>query len=227
MRSGRRGLVSGVTRVAGQAWCRRGVVAAAVVERIPLALQEPPQWAQEYQAFAEPIREQHKQAVFEEFANPEAFQQAPTSNEATLASFEPASIATENDTLDGIHSINRRLDMIVFLLRKHNDGSWGFPRTKVDISSGETVRTAAERALSESFNAGESSELELETYTIGNAPACHLEHESSGEDATFYVRIAHVDGDPESAGSQRAWIAKDELHLFLGERENDLMQRAL
>lgn len=215
----------------GMEQVKRGVQVAAIVERIPLALKSAPAWKQEYEEFAEPIREQHRQKVNHElFSNDQTDPNASnSSSEATAAAFEPAPIATANDGLDGVHALYRRLDEIVLLLLRDSiHGNWHFPA--VTVAHDETVRTAAERAIHESFNAGESAEYDMETYTLGNAPACHLppaDSAMSEQEPTFYVRMTHVEGDPEYLGDKRAWVAKDELHHFIGERENKLLQRAL
>lgn len=186
------------------------VIAASVVERPQRIWPDEEEWEREYREWAEPIREQHAQLL------PDDPDGSKGGQSWEVLEFEPAPRKTPNDGLDGVKELERRLEQVVVLLVKDESGNWAFPKARA--REGDTVRTAAERALEEAAGGG------MEVQTIGNAPACHMEH-GNGE-ATFYVRITYLDG-AHSLPGDHAWVAKDELHHFLPSSESSLLARAL
>jgi ADP-ribose pyrophosphatase YjhB (NUDIX family) len=167
------------------------VYAAVVLERLPIVRPPPPEWEAEYYAWAEARRLQSN--FYKEY--PAKAQKSGggggsggrQDDEAAAAAFSPVPVETAADGSGDVRTMKRRLrDKLVLLVRQQAEcapglggggsgsagsgkaavgGSWAFPHVKV--GPGETLRGAAERALSECLGAA------AEAFFIGNAPMAH------------------------------------------------------
>lgn len=182
-----------------------------LVERIPVVIPEPPEWEREYMEWAQARRDKFKVKLPDQIVEAKGLID-------NLPDFEAAPRETEADRTGDRSTLYRKLPEFLFLVLKDKSGKWGFPKAK--HNEGETMRQTAERSL-KAF-AGDS----LECWVVGNAPQGHYE-EPTG--TTFYYRGSYVEGDLElqEGYTQHAWVTKEELGEYFGEKHHDLLRRML
>ncbi|GBG83738.1 hypothetical protein CBR_g37539 [Chara braunii] len=207
---------------------RERLLAACVLERLPVVLPELPIWESDFQTFCFERQQQERKEPPDEFLDAAS----SLGREDDDLEFEPAPCITEADRKNDRRSLNRalaqRLYLIVYgksaLQPDSKQPVWHFPL--VEHSAGETIRQAAERALVQRLGSG------MDVYFVGNAPCGHLER-SEPISKVFFFRSQILKGSIELQGGIKdyAWVTKAELADYFDHTQSEdhklLMQKML
>lgn len=217
---------------AGAASSSSSIVGCCVLERLPIVCPPDATYVQEYKAWSAGLAAKYWKGYPDELAE-HSSQQTEQEKGA-----EPSTRAADIEAAENgdPRSPWRRLDQRIFLLVKapasgggaggggagSAAGAWQFPAA---VNSGdETIRQTAERALAGAMRPGPK------VYFVGNSPAGHCA--ADGGSTLFFHRAQLIKGDlalRPGAAEDYAWVAKDELEAYLGDRPavHSLLQKML
>lgn len=204
------------------------VLAACILERIPVVVRPDPEYEVEYRSWANEHNNQHRKAYTGEFA--EIKKAADVDVE--VEDYDRYTAEIEQAENPDWRSPWRRLDQRIFMLVKLKGAAqqqqagagdaWAFPT--VEHQEGESIRAAAERALSSAVEEG------AQIHFLGNGPAGHF---VTPQGTLFFLRAQLIKGDValSKAGpmyADMALAAKDELPQFISDPQlQKLLQEML
>lgn len=177
------------------------IYAACILERLPVVVPSIPEWKLDYLIWRSNLDEKYyKKTLPSEFTD----EKMVGEDSASARKWTPTPRSVAEDDANP-HSLRRRLDQRIFLLIK--DKKWRFPIATPD--EGETMRSAAERVLQQTFDLSGA-----QTYFVGNAPAGHHTENTT---TVFFQRAQLIQGEvtPIQSGVEYAWVAKDELNKYV------------
>eukprot|EP00898_Chlorokybus_atmophyticus_P001077 jgi/Chlat1/1970/Chrsp158S02281 len=191
------------------------LLAACILERLPVVMRDPPQWEEEYKQWAAELQAPKYKRLPEELTKPPSFALGPEDV------YEPAPRVTEDDHNKNTKSLNRALAERLYLVVRGSRppyNQWHFPFT--EHRPAETMRQAAERALRDAVGTS------ADAYFIGNAPCGHFVHEDGEQahkDMTFFYRAQLLDVWTTKLRllphlSEYAWVTREETAEFLEDR---------
>lgn len=146
-----------------------------------------------------------------------------------FSKFVPAPRETEDDKMNNIKSINRKLDDTLIFLCDHKLGKENIlllPQAK--WIEGETLRQTAERIVSEKFRS------DLKVHFYGNAPIGFYKYkypiserkESIGA-KVFFFRAVYIDGNVNNQKENFMWINEEEMREKVKEIYYDTVKQFL
>ncbi|CAI5488665.1 unnamed protein product [Closterium sp. Naga37s-1] len=196
------------------------LIASLLVERLPVVIPKPPEWALKYETFSFERKQQYRKQYPKDFMDAASSTNAGAEGEgeeedeywaAVLdAPFDAPSRRTAADDANDVRSLQRALDKRLYLLLKgpslagqSGSDTWHFPEK---LYEGEdSMRQCAERAAAASLGSS------LDRYFVGNAPCAHAPMAA----ATAFFFRAHVLGGEFQPASGTikdfAWVSKAEI----------------
>ncbi|GJP35565.1 hypothetical protein CLOM_g11542 [Closterium sp. NIES-68] len=200
------------------------LIASLLVERLPVVIPKPPEWALKYETFSFERKQQYRKQYPKEFLDAAASSNAGAEGEgeeedeywaAVLeAPFDAPSRRTAADEANDVRSLQRSLDKRLYLVLKgpslagqSGGDTWHFPEKIYENE--DSMRQCAERAAAASFGSS------LSLYFVGNAPCAHAPLPAS---TAFFFRAQVMGGDFEPAArtiKDFAWVSKSELPEYV------------
>lgn len=208
------------------------VLAASIVERLPIVTPEPEAWEQAF------IDMKFERDMVSAIHMPKNFYQERSTDAEDRERFEAdpddlgngftvAPRVTEDDEQDNRQSLNRALSERLFLLVQpqnvqEGDEEWWFPQGK-HVFKEERMKETALR------NLGESVGGDLEVTPVGNAPVGHLTRTSDNLPMFFY-KAQYYKGDIDmntDVVKDYVWVTKDEMQEYLSSSAYDYVKQIL
>ncbi|CAI5496360.1 unnamed protein product [Closterium sp. Naga37s-1] len=196
------------------------LIASLLVERLPVVIPKPPEWALKYETFSFERKQQYRKQYPKDFMDAAASTNAGAEGEGEEedeywagvldAPFDAPSRRTAADEANDVRSLQRALDKRLYLLLKgpslagqSGSDTWHFPEK---LYEGEdSMRQCAERAAASSLGSS------LDLYFVGNAPCAHAPMAAA---TAFFFRAHVLGGDFQpAAGTIKdfAWVSKAEI----------------
>ena len=213
------------------------IVSAATLHRYPVITPELPKWKEEMFKVQEKIDSQKREMLLEEAEKVSAQfinEQNPTIDEIlkTLP-FKPASRITEADLNNDRRSLERKLDVSLYLIVKRNrkDSAWQFPQGKL-LDEEKSVRKGAERVLDRAV--GKINRWFISNSPIGYhlypyPPAIQEQRKQFGAKVFFY-RSQLIEGTIKLETrlyTDYAWVTRDELVEYFDKDTAELLHAML
>eukprot|EP00002_Diphylleia_rotans_P027384 TRINITY_DN548_c0_g5_i1.p1 TRINITY_DN548_c0_g5~~TRINITY_DN548_c0_g5_i1.p1 ORF type:complete len:260 (-),score=61.76 TRINITY_DN548_c0_g5_i1:509-1288(-) len=199
------------------------LVAATVLERYPVILEDVPEWKQRYvqmkERHDEHIRKQYPPEFLEQFKG-KVVENKPDDN-GVLTTFPLHLRVTEADRTNNFHSLNRALQHKLFLIVKkdRSEHAWQYPQGGVE--AGETLRQAAMREFVEECG------NDMKVFFLGHHPMAHIDYELSPKDQeefkadatrVFFYRAIYQHGKVQLNTKELVdynWRTKEEMREIL------------
>jgi hypothetical protein len=213
------------------------IVSAAALHRYPVILPEMPKWKEEMSEIQDKIDNQKREMLLKEAAKVSAQfinEENPTVDEIlTTLPFKPASRITEADLNNDRRSLERKLDISLYLIVKRNrkDAAWQFPQGKL-LDEEKSVRIGAERVLDRAVG-------KINRWFISNSPiGYHLypyppamqEHRKQFGAKVFFYRSQLIEGTIKLETrlyTDYAWVTRDELVEYFDKDTAELLHAML
>ncbi|KAJ7533871.1 hypothetical protein O6H91_13G068500 [Diphasiastrum complanatum] len=197
------------------------ILAAVVLERLPVVLPQLHPTVAAFQEFSFNWRQQFRRHYPQQF-----FDMAANKGEEADVEFEAAPTITEADKSNDRRSLQRALDRRLYYIvlgsplgSSKDMASWHFPEKEYENE--ENLRKCAESALGSLW--GDISDF----YFVGNAPCGHLAFPSLKR---FFFR-SQIIGKRDKFGHPKyrdyAWVSKDELSEYFEPGQMDFFKRLL
>ena len=221
-------------KVSGLPW---RIVSAATLHRYPVITPELPKWKEEMSKVQEKIDNQKREMLLEEAGKLSAQfinEQNPTIDEIlkTLP-FKPASRITEADLNNDRRSLERKLDVSLYLIVKRNrkDSAWQFPQGKL-LDEEKSLRKGAERVLDRAV--GKINRWFISNSPVGYhlypyPPAIQEQRKQFGAKVFFY-RSQLIEGTIKLETrlyTDYAWVTRDELVEYFDKDTAELLHAML
>lgn len=191
------------------------VVAACILERLPVVAPPDPDWMVEHAQWSEELANRFRKRYTGEFAEIKKATDG-TTEIPDYSKYKDEIEAAENGDW---HSPWRRLDQRLFMLVKPSTGGgWAFPSAQHE--EGETIRQTAERALESALDPPGPK-----VHFMGNGPAGHLQQQQ-----LFFHRVQLIKGGIELRGRFADYVlaAKDELGQLIEDKDTlELLHKML
>jgi large subunit ribosomal protein L46 len=202
------------------------IVAAVVLERLPVVLPQLAPPVEAFQNFSFEWQQQYRREYPKEFLDASS---SRGDDEGEVA-FEPAPTVTEADRTNNRRSLDRALCKRLYLILQgfphggpKDKPIWHFPEK--EYSSEDSLRKVAESAV-ELFAANPS-----DFFFVGNAPCGHLAYRLSTPPYKRFFFKSQMMGSKVNVKGQKirdyAWVAKDELAEYFDPAEFEYMKKML
>jgi len=193
-----------VARRSGLEW---KIQIAAVLERLPAQLPEPPQWEKDYQELDEYLEQFRGWDFPPELNIPEEEGMKAKEDEEEEDDDEKEEVEEVDDSFRNLH---RRPEKRVFLALQDDNNSWQFPTT--EIQEGQTLVKGAHELITNMF------EPDASIVSMGNAPiGVYLDKYDDPVDGyfgakTFYMKLQYQEGlFKENDNNKYGWPDRSEI----------------
>ncbi|KAK9834148.1 hypothetical protein WJX81_002814 [Elliptochloris bilobata] len=211
------------------------VIAAIILERLPVITPDLPAWEVEYQewkqardyTFRQPMpmeltemrnlggaggEEEEDEDDDDEEEEEEEDEDEEGGSSNRKQRYEPAPRRTAADEFGDVRSLERALDQRLFMLVRTagKGGRWRFPQTAQ--ADGETMRAAAQRAL----EAALAPNPELQTWFVGRSPCMHHPAAAAKDPKTKPSKSQSAEGAGEGGGGSCGTLFFHRAQLITG-----------
>lgn len=202
------------------------IIAAVVVERLPVVLPDMAPPVNAFESFSFEWRQQFRREYPQEFLDISSSRVADEGE----AEFEPAPTVTEADKTNDRRSLQRALSRRLYLLIRgvpyggvKDSPVWHF--IEKEYAKEDTLRLCAEEAMKPFVSDPKN------LYFVGNAPMGHLSYKLCEPNyKRFFFKTQLIAGQVLVKGKKikdYAWVAKDELSEYLDSSDLEYMKKML
>ncbi|KAG0628943.1 hypothetical protein M758_1G064800 [Ceratodon purpureus] len=202
------------------------IVAAVVVERLPVVLPDMAPAVEAFESFSFDWRQQFRREYPQEFLDASSSREADEGE----AEFEPAPTVTEADKTNDRRSLQRALTRRLYLLIRgipyggaKDTPVWHFPEK--EYAKEDSLRLCAEEVIKPFVSDPK------DVYFVGNAPCGHLHYRLSEPNyKRFFFKSQLITGKVQVKGKKikdYAWVSKEELPEYLDPSDLEYMKKML
>jgi len=218
--------IAGTRTLADVAAGEEKIVAAVIVERLPVVLPQISPPAEAFQSFSFEWRQQYRREYPQEFLDASSSR----GDDEGEAEYEPAPTVTEADETNDRRSLQRALNRRLYLLIRgipyggsKDTPVWHFPEK--EYAKEESLRKCAEAVMTPFVSNPE------DLFFVGNAPSGHISYRLSDPNyKRFFFKSQLIAGKVQVKGKKikdYAWVSKAELSEYLDPSETEYMKKLL